>query len=777
VTRAARIPVWSILAASLFALALLLVSHRAVAPQDLPAASPLSAANPAPNALLPEPPAHIALTFGVPIASGSASVRLLGAGGTEAPLGPAQIATDDPTQLVAPIRGRLAAGDYVVAWSARTAADDALLVGAYPFRAGFVANPGAASLAGRWPAVWATILRWLVVVGTALAVGGFAWTRQRPLERSGRGPHTLARAGLMTAGAIVALVATVLPMLIERALQPPATRASLLDTLRAMSLGWWVQMVSLVALALLCLGLLARGRAAGRDAASDWTGVALGLAALTGLSLTSHAAAPLDVARLALEIAHLWAAALLIAGLVFLAGGWRELGTDISRFRTIRWIGGALLAVAVVTGIAQASVVLPTATATVTTPYGQILSGKALLVLAILGLGLLAMVVPRRPTAVLASQSFGAQATLAVLAALLASLLALMAPPGPAATAALAGVSLGDIVPLDRASFAAQSGAIHLLAQPVTLGPQTVVVWLTDPRGAALSPDPAPEVRVTWTPLAPAGGAAPPAAPTILRPVRSGALFTGAVSLPAAGWWQVDVAVTPRGGIASRARFWLVVPDPNLTGDGPAPIADPKARSLFEQGLRALTSLRSVRSTQRLADGAGAISRSQTSVRAASDDRPAAYAETVLAADGHALTQQTIVGDRRWVLTDGDHWVEAKPLAFPTPGDWGNAYQGATGFQFGPREEIGGEICQVVTFWRPEPTRPGQDPAWFAWWVGLASGEVRQEVKISTRHYLVTRFSDFDAPLDITPPAETAAAPATPATPSATRTAAPSLVP
>ena len=102
--------------------------------------------------------------------------------------------------------------------------------------------------------------------------------------------------------------------------------------------------------------------------------------------------------------------------------------------------------------------------------------------------------------------------------------------------------------------------------------------------------------------------------------------------------------------------------------------------------------------------------------------------------------------------------MEADPMPFLTPAAWGERYLGATGFQVGPREEIDGELTQVVTFWQPPRTSPSSAPVWYAWWVGLASSQVRQEALISTRQYVVTRFSGFDAALEINPPTATSLA-------------------
>jgi hypothetical protein len=123
-----------------------------------------------------------------------------------------------------------------------------------------------------------------------------------------------------------------------------------------------------------------------------------------------------------------------------------------------------------------------------------------------------------------------------------------------------------------------------------------------------------------------------------------------------------------------------------------------------------------------------------------------------------------IVGDRRWILV-GEDWVEAEPIPFLTPAAWGEAYADATGFQVGPREEVDGELSQVVTFWQPPRTNPSRAPAWFAWWIGLASGEVRREAMVSTRHYMVYGYNDFDAPLEITPPRDVPAPAVAPGTP------------
>jgi copper transport protein len=786
---------WTACLAGVIALAALLGSSRDAPTQSAPPANLLVAADPEPNARLSQSPDRISLTFAEPIDLHSASVRVLRAGGGEVTLG--QIQGDDTflTRISTRPQGTLGAGDYTVVWSAQTAADRQPLSGAYPFRTGVVMNPGAARLAGEWPALWGVVPRWLIFLGTSLAAGGFVWARLLAPSVGGSTPGSPVRTGTMAIGALAALLATALLPFLDRLLSPADdSLLPLAASLSGMPLGWWIQLVALFVLALLCLGLLASGRAITRlPAATVWVGLGSGLVALVGLSLTGYglsvprlpglapalAASSLDPGGLVLAIAHQSSTALWLSGLLYLAAGWHEVSSDVARFRRVRWMGGVLLAVSILTGLAGAWSRFTSVGDLLTDRYGQVLAGKGLVVFIILVLGLLVMVLPRRPNAARAGRSLVAQAALALVALFLAAVLGLMALPGTIATATLAGVELADVVPVDRAAFGMESATIHLLTQPVSPGTQTLVVRLTDGHGGTLVLDPAPDVALTWTPFAAGDRAGGPGVETAVLhppPDSSAPLFIGTVALPSSGWWQADVTVTPPDGVAARARFWLVLPDPNTTSTGPEPAGDPESQALFARGLESMTSLRSVRYTQRLGDGGGSLYRSQIAVAAADAERPARYADTSIDAEGGVITKQVIVGDRRWILV-GEEWIAAEPIPFLTPAAWGEAYADATGFELGPREEVDGELSQVITFWQPPRANPSRAPTWFAWWIGLASGEVRREAMVSTRHYMVYGYSDFDAPLGITPPVDVTAPAVIPATPASTSMATPATTP
>ena len=795
--RAFAVHAWTACLAGVIALAALLASSGDAPTLSAPSASPLVAADPEPNALLATPPDRISLTFTEPVDFQSANIRVLRAGGGEALLSQLERQGDNasPTRISVRPQGTLGIGDYTVVWSAKTADDGEVIAGAYPFRTGVVTNPGAARLDGEGPAPWAVVLRWLVFLGTSLAAGGFIWARLLASDAGGGTPGSPVRSGVMAIGALAALLATGLLPFLNRLLSPTeGPQPPLAVSLWAMPLGWWIQLVALFILALLCLGLLASGKAPTRvPTPIIWMGLGSGLVALVGLTLTDSAlpisasldpalalaSSTLDTGAILLAIAHQSATALWLSGLAYLAAGWRELSSDVSRFRRVRWIGGVLLAISIVTGLLGMWPRFSSVGDLLADRYGRVLAGKVIIVLVIVVLGLVAMVLPRRLNATRAGRSLVTQCVLALVALFLAAVLPLMALPGKVMPITLAGVELVDVVPVDRTAFGMESATIHMLAQPVVPGAQTLVVRLTDGQGGTLAVDPAPEVEVTWSPFTSDAGDGEPVVetnilnvPLPVQPDSSAALFTGAVTLRSTGWWQADVSIIPPDGVAARARFWLVLPDPNVTGRGLDPASDPEAQSLFARGLGSLTALRSVRYTQRFGDGGGALYRSQTAVNAADAERPPAYTDTILDAAGDVVARQVIVGDRRWIQV-GTDWAAAAPIPFLTPAAWGEAYADATGFQLGPREEVDGELSQVVTFWQPPRTSPSRAPAWFAWWIGLASGQVRREAMVSTRHYMVYSYSDFDVPPNITPPVDVSLRTVTPSTPAAPPVATP----
>jgi len=77
-------------------------------------------------------------------------------------------------------------------------------------------------------------------------------------------------------------------------------------------------------------------------------------------------------------------------------------------------------------------------------------------------------------------------------------------------------------------------------------------------------------------------------------------------------------------------------------------------------------------------------------------------------------------------------------------------YAHAGAFRLGAIEEIDGEAVQIVTFYLPETERSA--PAWFAWWVGVESGQLVRETMVARSHYMVHEYRALNEPLELEPP-------------------------
>ncbi|HET7093325.1 MAG TPA: hypothetical protein VFI22_07605, partial [Thermomicrobiales bacterium] len=310
-----------------------------------------------------------------------------------------------------------------------------------------------------------------------------------------------------------------------------------------------------------------------------------------------------------------------------------------------------------------------------------------------------------------------------------------MAAPGAPASP-LAQVALAAPLPSPAASGGTPT-LLHLTLQPALPGRNAATMWVTDAAGAL--PADLPAIQLRFSPLdhaAPAATLAPPLDP------NDGA-GAGAIDLPGAGWWAVEATVTPRDGPAARTTLYLILPDPNVTGGGPLPPDDPRAKAVFERGLAGMTSLKNVRFAQTLGDGGGSVYTSESAVTT----NPPAFEErsanaTVIVADG-----------QQWIKAGDAPWSVSPAASVPLPSTWGDAYTPVAGFRLGPIETVAGEPCQVVTFYHLNQVGRQWAPTWYAWWVGTDSGRVHREAMVSTRHYMIYNYSAFDAPATIEPPA------------------------
>jgi hypothetical protein len=266
-------------------------------------------------------------------------------------------------------------------------------------------------------------------------------------------------------------------------------------------------------------------------------------------------------------------------------------------------------------------------------------------------------------------------------------------------------------------------------------------------------PSSAPSARITSLTARPLSSEGATAETLALQPdPKTEGAFIASSPLDEAGWWRLSVEVE---GEEDAAEFYLRIPDPNLSGPGAVPTSgsSPEGEALFRRGIETLTALRDVRFTQWIADGRGNASVSAHSVNAGDGDSPPGFSYRAVGG-----MEAIIIGSTRWIRLPGDlDWEEQEGATVVLPSEWDEEYFGATGFTILGEETIDGERCQLLAFVVPELTEPRrQTVAWYLWWVGTETGFVRKEAMVSRLHYMLNAFSDFDVPIDLAPPRETA---------------------
>ncbi|HKG25792.1 MAG TPA: CopD family protein, partial [Thermomicrobiales bacterium] len=467
-------------------------------------------------------------------------------------------------------------------------------------------------------------------------------------------------------------------------------------------------------------------------------------------------------------VIHQWAVGLWVGGLAQLALSWpwgqarepQEAGEgQADPVRVFSRYALVLALVGIGTGVLNAGLVLPTLRSLWQSDYGEFLIAKVAILVPVLALATFHRLSLKRAAVRVGTTlrtTVRLEAALVLLVVLVGSILALLAPPT---------VARGDfkVVDLAASSGGAAAGAddlfVRLQVTPARPGDNQMTVLVAHADGTAIPTDQIALVRLALTSLD--HEAAQPEVAT--TPAGSGFVSQG-VQLSLDDWWRVDVLVRRLGVEDVSVPFYFRLPDPNVNGfDNGAPAGADDARAVFQQGLTGMTSMHSVHWTQRLASGTGAVAVSELRVRDGSDGQPAAsYAissafeplppgATEAEAAVPTTFEQIVVGSRRWQRQgDGEWLIGDSPPVF-TPSQWGETYDGATGFHLGRTEEVDGKSTQIVTFL--VPGTPRLAAAYYAWWVDPQTGYVLRETMVSRAHYMLYDYRDIDQPQPITPPA------------------------
>jgi hypothetical protein len=254
---------------------------------------------------------------------------------------------------------------------------------------------------------------------------------------------------------------------------------------------------------------------------------------------------------------------------------------------------------------------------------------------------------------------------------------------------------------------------VNLTIGPTGNGPAVVAVTLRDPQGTTVE-NAAVRLRAT-----PPGGAAPV---EIALDTRGGR-YTGLMDLGAAGAWKLEALVTPSGGMPATATFALQLP----TGG---------AATLLAGADAAMNRLTSLRERQSIGSGGPVVT---TEYEWSAPDKTRLKSDTG--------NETLVVGTRRFDRTNGGQWIESAwpyPEGYRWP-DYAFAKTAAEVTLLG-QEAVDGINCWVITFL--DTTADAR----ITLWIGVDDNLIHQQRMFAVGHYMQSRFSDFNVPIEIAVP-------------------------
>lgn len=723
---------------------------------EVQAHTELERSSPAANAVLAAPPQKIDLWMTEAIASGAGSpdVKVLDESGKELAIDGLQVDSGDPRHLTASVGG-VGFGTFTVVWSARSNVDGHTLNGTYAFRVGGTSRaPGAATVEGETPRVWAVATRWLTFLGAAIATAGFLIGRLVLGRAAGDEPTAKRRFSLVTIGAVVGLLATVVEPLLQSQFPPAGTSApSFADALSALPNAWYLRVLGLTVAAMLAAWFSLGGRRSPVAQPLGFIGAGAAVLAILGLALTSHASARESwrAAAIASVIVHQWSVALWTGGLIqLLIARPYERESDrpmpIQRFSRYALY---LAAAGILTGSINAGLILPTLASLWESDYGKVLIVKVILLVPVLVLATFHRATLKRALERAAAAfrlTLRLETVLVALVVLVGSTLALLAPPS-VAKSDITSVDLATEIPGDSGRY------VRFVIEPADPGENDLAVSVTqgsprffDDAGELVDVPLVNDIQLVRVGLTNLGQSTAPSE-VELTPDGAGWFRTSNFQLGLEGWWRADVLVRQPGVDDVTVPFYLLLPDPNVHGESALrePDSSEAAQAIFANGLNGLTSLDSVHFVERLNGGTGTSLLSDHITHAGSDGQPAAM--RIATTDSEIIRMEGF----QWIRRDDRDWTKTDANQVVPPSEWGIDYEGATGFQLGGQEQIGDRTAQIVTFHVPGDKLA---PAWYAWWVDVESGRLLRETMASSGHYMVREFDGFDSAPPITAPTE-----------------------
>ncbi len=480
---------------------------------------------------LETPPSEVVLEFTERVHLVSGAIRLLDSTGRPVSTGAARV---DGVRVILPLPKDLPRGGYLVSWRV-ISSDTHPVAGGFGFGVGAdpprAKPPGKAELADPQVRAAVSVNRWVGYAGLALFLGGTVfllacWPAGRSQRRARR---------LVGAGWITTVAATVLGLLLQGPYVAGPGSPVFAPHLLAETVTSPFGAIYLIRLALLVtVGLLVR--AVLRTQAP--TRLALSTAGLLGIGVAvSYAAAGHAVSgqwpavALASDALHVTSMSVWGGGLVLLAAcALRSQHADGVSDAAHRFSRLAISSVAVLTatGTLQAVREIDSLAALTRTGYGQLLLGKLMIVVGLLGLGAVSMRAVRRSLDTDGRLRRTVPLEIGLIAVVLGITAVLVVTPPARQT------SGSPPQPAQMVLQVPGGGTTQLRVAPAAVGPNQVSIRVLDSAGRLRH---VPEVTVTATLPGQQLG------PFDVHLAAEGHAFTGHVNLPVPGAWRFDLTV------------------------------------------------------------------------------------------------------------------------------------------------------------------------------------------------------------------------------------------
>ena len=579
------------------ALSVLLVPD--LGPEKVEAHANYAESDPAANSVIEESPERVTVGFTEPLEPALSEIQVFDSRGDRVDRQDSAVDLSDPLLMAVSVEP-LADGTYTVAWKNVSTVDGHRVRGAFVFSvgAGFKPAPTAAAAAvADQPLLQSPaepVIRWLVLLGGLILVGGvtFHLLVSRPVLKAGDGEGERAPLIASLNGSLARLVITATAVLLAASVAQLIVQASVVfeSSIPAVFGGPVWELLFGTEWGRLWLWRVALGAASGVAAIVAWRrgdsltlailSVALGAGALLTISLTSHAAATVNVRTEAIlnDFIHLVSVAVWVGGLCGLVLAVRLILTVCDNSERRETLSALVRRFSLVAGIGVVAIILTglySAWAQVVTvpalqvPYGRVLVFKVAVVAGLLlvaGANLM-WVRPRLRAGGTAGlwlkRLVAVEVALAALVLLIVGLLTAIEPARQVASREGIGVESG-------LSFEETAESTHMTLEvdPGQVGPNTIGVSLTDNSGDPITN--VTDVRVRLSYLDADFGETPYSA----TQVGEGEYVLDEQLISIAGAWQVELVVQRPDAFDARAAFRFEATDGGGGSLAIAPEAD-----------------------------------------------------------------------------------------------------------------------------------------------------------------------------------------------------------